>query len=69
MESWNLESGGSTHRKRIRGGEFPELDECVLKCFKQSGDQNIPLSGPLVRAKAEEYAEKLGVNNFKASWS
>ena len=43
------------------------MDECVVKWFKQARDKKIPVSGPLVRAKAEEFASNLGKNDFKAS--
>lgn len=54
-------------KKRVKGPENPDIDECVTKWFKQARDKNIPLSGTLVRAKAEEFATTLGKNNFKAS--
>lgn len=54
-------------RKRARGPENPDVDECVVKWFKQARDKQIPVSGPLVRAKAEEFASSLGKNDFKAS--
>lgn len=65
MDSWNLQDGGA--RKRIRGGDYPEIDECVIKWIKQSRDSNVPLSGPLIRAKAEEFAGKMKIDSFKAS--
>lgn len=54
-------------RKRLREPEHPNLDNCVLKWFKQARDKKIPLSGPLIRAKAEQFAKELGKENFKAS--
>ncbi|KAJ8873881.1 hypothetical protein PR048_024717 [Dryococelus australis] len=35
--------------------------------FKQARDQKIPVSGPLIRAKAEQFASDLGKNYFKDS--
>lgn len=58
---------GDKDRKRARGPENPDVDECVLKWFKQARDKNIPLSGLLVRAKAEEFASNLEKSDFKAS--
>lgn len=55
------------NRKRARAPENPDLDECVLKWFKQGRDKKIPLSGTTIRAKAEEFATGLGKNTFKAS--
>jgi len=54
-------------RKRVREPENPDVDEFVYKWFKQTRDKKIPLSGLLIRAKAEEFALKLGKINFKAS--
>uniref|UniRef100_A0A1B6KQS9 HTH CENPB-type domain-containing protein n=1 Tax=Graphocephala atropunctata TaxID=36148 RepID=A0A1B6KQS9_9HEMI len=54
-------------RKRLREPENPAVDNCVLKWFKQARDKKIPLSGPLIRAKAEQFAKELGKKNFKAS--
>ena len=54
-------------RKRARGPENSDVDECVVKWFKQARDKKIPVSGPLARAKAEEFASSLGKNDFKAS--
>lgn len=50
-----------------RGGEFLKMNECVYKWFEQSRVCNIPISGPLVLAKAEEFAEKMNIQDFKAS--
>jgi hypothetical protein len=47
-------------RKRTREPENPDVDECVYKWFKQTRDKKIPLSGLLIRAKAEEFPLKLG---------
>lgn len=54
-------------RKRLREPENPDLDNCVLKWFKQTRDKKIPVSGPLIRMKAEQFATALGKNDFKAS--
>lgn len=61
------ESECSKGRKRLREPENPQLDSCVLKWFKQTRDKKIPVSGPLVRSKAEQFATELGKNDFKAS--
>lgn len=54
-------------RKRLREPDNPDVDNCVLKWFKQARDKKIPLSGLLIRAKAEQFAKELGKQNFKAS--
>lgn len=61
------ESESVKGRKRLREPDNPDLDQCVLKWFKQMRDKKIPVSGPLVRTKAEQFATDLGKSNFKAS--
>lgn len=53
--------------KRLKSLKYPEVNKCVLKWFKQQRNKNIPISGPLIKAKAEEFAGTLKVINFKAS--
>ncbi|UYV69083.1 hypothetical protein LAZ67_6002306, partial [Cordylochernes scorpioides] len=54
-------------RKRLREPGNPDLDKCVLKWFKQARDKKIPVSGHLIRSKAEQFATEMGKTNFKAS--
>lgn len=62
-----LATSGGKNRKRARRPENPDVDECVLKWFKQSRENKVPLSGLLIKAKAEEFALQLEKHNFKAS--
>ena len=52
MRSQVLRDGGN--RKFVISEEYPEVGECVLKRLKS----NIPLSGPMISVKAEEFAEE-----------
>lgn len=54
-------------RKRMKPPKHPQVNQCLIKWFKQQRDKNVPLSGPLVKAKAEEFAASLGIEGFKAS--
>ncbi|UYV82433.1 hypothetical protein LAZ67_21002131 [Cordylochernes scorpioides] len=54
-------------RKRLREPGNPDLDKCVLKWFKQARDKKIPVSGHLIRSKAEQFATEMGKPDFKAS--
>lgn len=54
-------------RKRAKGPENPDVDDCVFKWFKQARNNKIPISGPLIMAKAEEFSASLGKEKFKAS--
>ncbi|GBN78214.1 hypothetical protein AVEN_45095-1 [Araneus ventricosus] len=50
-----------------------KMVRAILSCFhgpqwfKQARDKNIPISGPIMRAKAEQFASALGSQDFKAS--
>ncbi|GBN46581.1 hypothetical protein AVEN_268207-1 [Araneus ventricosus] len=52
---WSSENGTGKNRKRMRGPDCPDVDGCVLKWFKQARDKNIPISGPIMRAKDEQF--------------
>ena len=39
----------------------------LIKWFKQQRNKNVPLSGPSVKANAQEFAVSLGILNFKSS--
>ncbi|UYV69058.1 hypothetical protein LAZ67_6002200 [Cordylochernes scorpioides] len=54
-------------RKRLREPGNPDLDKCVLKWFEQARDKKIPVSGHLIRSKAEQFATEMGKTDFKAS--
>ncbi|KAL0277077.1 UNVERIFIED_CONTAM: hypothetical protein PYX00_004484 [Menopon gallinae] len=54
-------------RKRLREPRFGELEECTLRWFKQARDNNIPVSGPVLLNKAEEFSKMLKIENFKGS--
>ncbi|KRX19649.1 Tigger transposable element-derived protein 4 [Trichinella nelsoni] len=59
--------GNSSTRKRIQSGNFAELEEVLLKWFKQVRTSNVPVDGTVVRSKAAELAHMMGINDFKAS--
>lgn len=56
-----------TSRKRAREPGFPELDEAVLNWFTDARSNNIKIDGLMITAKAENFAKKLGIPEFKAS--
>jgi hypothetical protein len=53
--------------KKIRHGEFEDVEENLLTWFKQQRSRNIPICGPLMKAEALRIAKKLGRDNFEAS--
>ncbi|KAK9892520.1 hypothetical protein WA026_020505 [Henosepilachna vigintioctopunctata] len=53
--------------KKLRKPKFEELDQAMLSWFNYRLQNNVPILGPTVKAKAGKFAEQLGVINFKAS--
>lgn len=56
-----------TSRKRIKTCVYDNVDEAMLKWINNARSQNLPLSGPLIRQKAQEFAMKFGHSDFLAS--
>ncbi|XP_058067011.1 tigger transposable element-derived protein 4-like [Anopheles bellator] len=64
-------SKGNSRRKRIRKCFISKLDLALILYIRSSRDNRVWISRKQVRRKALEYAEYLGIDNFKAShgWS
>ena len=54
-------------RKRLKESSFPKLEKVMLEWFKMVQHQNLPISGPIMLIKAEEFAKRLNYLNFKCS--
>lgn len=54
-------------RKRLRTATHTNLEEYLTNWLKFARAQNIPLSGPLLQSKAENFAEILHIKDFKCS--
>lgn len=54
-------------KKKMRKPQYEDVDQAVLQWFQQQRMNHIPLSGPVIKAKAEFYATELGIADFKAS--
>ncbi|XP_041376848.1 tigger transposable element-derived protein 6-like [Gigantopelta aegis] len=54
-------------RKRISSGKFENLNGLMHQWFKQARSKTLPISGPILKEKALQFAEQLGVPDFKAS--
>ncbi|KAL4119164.1 hypothetical protein QTP88_012010 [Uroleucon formosanum] len=57
----------SATRKKMKLGEYSDIESCLLKWFQQCLDRKIPINGTILREKAEEFGHKLGHEHFKAS--
>ncbi|KAH7979730.1 hypothetical protein HPB49_010743 [Dermacentor silvarum] len=56
-------------RKRIRTAKHPDLEAALLAWIKEKRSQDIPLSGPIIVAKAADFALRLNLSDFAASGS
>lgn len=60
-------SSTSIKRKKLRTCTFEGIDEAMLKWVIAARGRNLPLSGPIMREKAKQFAEALGHPGFEAS--
>lgn len=55
------------HRKRMKLCSNPNIEKHMLDWIRRARDENVPISGPIVREKTEKLASDLGHADFKAS--
>lgn len=53
--------------KRCSRLKFEKVDTALLEWFRVQRNRNLPISGPILLEKAKEFAEKLGIQDFKGS--
>ncbi|NXH73132.1 TIGD4 protein, partial [Hydrobates tethys] len=54
-------------RKRLRTAFYADLEEALMKWYRIAQCLNVPVNGPMLRLKANDFAQKLGHNDFKCS--
>uniref|UniRef100_A0A8D0DG22 Tigger transposable element derived 4 n=1 Tax=Salvator merianae TaxID=96440 RepID=A0A8D0DG22_SALMN len=54
-------------RKRLRTAFYADLEVALLKWYRTAQCSNIPVNGPLLRFKANNFAHKFGHTDFKCS--
>ncbi|XP_042326264.1 tigger transposable element-derived protein 4 [Sceloporus undulatus] len=54
-------------RKRLRMAHYTDLEEALVKWYQMAQCSNVRINGPLLRIKANYFAEKLGHHDFKCS--
>ena len=53
--------------KRVKPGEHEELNKAVHQWFLILRSENVPISGPMLKEKALEFAGGLNIEGFQAS--
>ncbi|XP_074947037.1 tigger transposable element-derived protein 4 [Phalacrocorax aristotelis] len=54
-------------RKRLRTAFYTDLEEALMKWYRIAQCLNVPVNGPMLRLKANDFARKLGHSDFKCS--
>ncbi|CAH4034363.1 unnamed protein product [Pieris brassicae] len=69
LEEWcnSKTEGEGKSSKKLKKPKYEDLDKAMLSWFHRQRQNNMPISGPLVKAKAENVAQELGLTSFKAS--
>ncbi|KAH7959040.1 hypothetical protein HPB49_007418 [Dermacentor silvarum] len=57
----------SKHRKRLHTAKHLDLEAALLTWIKEKRSQDTPLSGPIIVAKAADFAQRLNVSDFATS--
>ncbi|KAH6948811.1 hypothetical protein HPB50_026545 [Hyalomma asiaticum] len=57
-------NANSTDRKRLRRATYADVEEVLLKWFVDARARNIPISGPMMLAKAKDFAFLLDFPDF-----
>ncbi|XP_066153045.1 tigger transposable element-derived protein 4-like [Euwallacea fornicatus] len=66
MKKWYSNTNVDEKRSFLKSQSL-KIDKLCYKWFVESRNKGIPLTGPLVQAKAKEISETLGNKNFSAS--
>ncbi|KAH7985346.1 hypothetical protein HPB49_026472 [Dermacentor silvarum] len=53
----------SKHRKRLHTAKHLDLEAALLTCIKEKRSQDTPLSGPIIVAKAADFAQRLNMEH------
>ena len=54
-------------RKKLRASDYEDVDRALLQWFTDARKRDLPVSGPMLSAKALEIAAELGHHEFKSS--
>ena len=56
-----------SNRKRLREANHEDVENALHKWFLHQHSKHVPISGLVLQAQAQEFAEKLGYGDFKCS--
>lgn len=59
----------SLKTKRLRTSEHKVIEEALLTWFKHQRANKVPISGPILQQKANDFARRMGEENFECSLS
>lgn len=63
----NAETGKTGKRKRKREGKDPDVEYTLNKWFALRSEQEVPLSGPMLKKKAGDFAVEMDHNDSTAT--
>ncbi|KAL4121508.1 hypothetical protein QTP88_014006 [Uroleucon formosanum] len=66
-EKLNDNKSAPVNRKRKQEGKDPEVDKAMNEWFSTVTERDVRISGPMLKQKAEFFAEKIGHSDFKAT--
>lgn len=67
-QKWdNLKNVFVSKSKRARSSQYTALDDALLQWFKQQRALNIPINGPVLESKANDFAAKIKMDGFTCS--
>ena len=55
------------NKSRVRPARFNAVDDALLQCFTHARSSNIPVTGPAMKAKAEDISHQLGIYDWSCS--
>jgi len=69
LQEEELRFGSKMMSTNLRKSNFPQLEEALLKSMTEykAKRPGLIITGDILKAKAADFAEKLGISNFKAS--
>lgn len=62
-----LSSSYGPERKKMRTGNYEDVEQAVFKWYVSARKQNMPVTGTILKNKAGEIAASMGETNFKCS--